>query len=175
MIRSRDRSFEAKNRRRATENVKKMKHHIDTKVTKRLMKRFTATATAKEQAFENFTLRQFSRFERVQMKTIMSDEMMNSTAVLAVHRADSVSNREREREENDHENEDENENENDEDEDKQYRNRLSIDTKTDDAKCEDVVNRLRFIKLKRLKKLKKKNFLSKRKVFFFNFFEMRTR
>jgi hypothetical protein len=57
----------------------KMKHHIDTKVMK--MKRITA----KEQAFENSTLRQFSQFERVQMKTIMSDEMIDSKTVLAVH------------------------------------------------------------------------------------------
>jgi hypothetical protein len=41
-----------------------------------------------------------------------------------------------------------------ENEDKQCRKRLSRYTKTDDAKCEDVVNRLRFIKLKSLKKLK---------------------
>jgi hypothetical protein len=39
-----------------------------------------------------------------------------------------------------------------EDEDKQCRKRLSRYTKTDDAKCEDAVNRLRFIKLKKLKK-----------------------
>ncbi len=51
------------------------------------------------------------------------------------------------------ENEDENENEEDEDEndeieDKQYRKKLSLDTKTDDAKCEDDLNRLHFMKLK---------------------------
>jgi hypothetical protein len=50
--------------------------------------------------------------------------------------------------ESDHENEDGDENENDEIEDKQYRNRLSIDTKTDDAKSKNALNRLRFIKLK---------------------------
>ncbi len=61
------------------------------------------------------------------------------------------------------ENENENENENDENEDKQYRNRFSINIKTDDAKSKDVVNRLHFMKLK---KLKKKPFLLKRKVFF---------
>ncbi len=44
--------------------------------------------------------------------------------------------------------EDGNEDENDENEGKQYRNRLSIDTKTDDAKSEDALNRLRFMRLK---------------------------
>jgi hypothetical protein len=41
-----------------------------------------------------------------------------------------------------------------ENENKQCRKRLNRYTKTDDAKCEDAVNRLRFIKLKSLKKLK---------------------
>ncbi len=50
--------------------------------------------------------------------------------------------------ENDLENENEDENENDENEDNQYRNKLSINTKTDDAKSEDVLNRLRFMRLK---------------------------
>jgi hypothetical protein len=59
-----------------------------------------------------------------------------------------------------------------ENEDKQCRKRLSRYTKTGDAKCEDAVNRLRFIKLK---KLKNSTFLSRREVFFFFFFEMRTR
>jgi hypothetical protein len=46
--------------------------------------------------------------------------------------------------ESDHENEnDENENEN-----KQYSNRLSIDTKTNDAKSKNDVNRLHFMRLK---------------------------
>jgi hypothetical protein len=53
--------------------------------------------------------------------------------------------------ESDHENEDENED--DENENKQYQNRLSINTKTNDAKCEDVVNRLYFMKLKKLKNI----------------------
>jgi hypothetical protein len=93
MIRSRDRLSRAKNRRRATKNVKKMKikHHTDTKVMK--MKR--VTATAKEQAFENSTLRAFSRFERVQIEmTLIHDEMMNSIAELTVHRANPASERE---------------------------------------------------------------------------------
>jgi hypothetical protein len=86
MIRSRDRSSRTKNRRRATENVK-MNHHIDTKV-KRI--------TAKKQAFENSTLRALSQFERVQIEmTSIHDKMIDSTAELAVHRADSASNRER--------------------------------------------------------------------------------
>jgi lipopolysaccharide export system protein LptC len=50
--------------------------------------------------------------------------------------------------ENEDENRNEDENENDEIEDKQYQNRLSVNTKTDDAKSEDAVNRLRFMKLK---------------------------
>jgi U3 small nucleolar RNA-associated protein 14 len=53
--------------------------------------------------------------------------------------------------ESESENEGESEGEKDEDdeiESKQHRNRLSIDTKTDDAKSKDVLNRLRFIKLK---------------------------
>ncbi len=66
-----------------------MNSHTDTKMKK---------ITANERAFENSTRRQFSQFERVQIKTTLSDETMNSKAVLAVHRADSVSNRERRRE-----------------------------------------------------------------------------
>jgi hypothetical protein len=64
--------------------------HIDTNVKK-------INVTAKEQAFENSTLRMFSQFERVQMNTMMKDESMNSKTMLVVHRADSVSDRERER------------------------------------------------------------------------------
>jgi hypothetical protein len=58
------------------------------------------------------------------------------------------------RTENEDENEDEtesesdHEDENDEDENKQYSNRLSIDTKTDDVKSKDDVNRLHFMRLK---------------------------
>jgi hypothetical protein len=44
--------------------------------------------------------------------------------------------------------ENENEDENDEIENKQYRNRLSVNTKINDAKNENVLNRLRFMKLK---------------------------
>ncbi len=50
--------------------------------------------------------------------------------------------------ENESEHENEDEDENDEIENKQHRNRLSIDTKTNDAKCKDVVNRLHFMRLK---------------------------
>ncbi len=101
MIRSRDRSSKAKNRRRTTKNVK-MKHHIDTKMmkmnhhidTKVKMKKIIA----KKQTFENSTLRAFSQFKRVQIEMIfIHDEMMNSTAKLVVHRADSASNRKRRR------------------------------------------------------------------------------
>jgi hypothetical protein len=67
----------------------KMKHHIDTKVMKII--------TAKEQTFENSTLRAFSQFERVQIKTMMSNKM-NAETTLAVHRADSASDRRRDRE-----------------------------------------------------------------------------
>ncbi len=92
MIRSRDRSSKAQNRRRVTKNVKnlhtdmKVKNHIDMK---------KVVSTARQQAFENSTLRQPSQFERVLMKTTLSDEMMNSKTVLAVHRADSASSRRR--------------------------------------------------------------------------------
>ncbi len=61
------------------------------------MKMKKISAIEKERAFENSTLRLFSRFERVQIKTTMSDEMMNTKTALAVHRADSVSDRERDR------------------------------------------------------------------------------
>jgi hypothetical protein len=71
-----------------TKNMKNL--HIDTNVKK-------ITVTAREQAFENSTLRMLSQFERVQMNTMMKDELMNSKTVLAVHRADSVSDKERER------------------------------------------------------------------------------
>jgi hypothetical protein len=70
-------------------NTKVKNHHIDMKMKKII---------AKKQAFNNSTLRQSSQFERVQMKTTMSNEMINSKTMLAVHRADSVSSRERDRE-----------------------------------------------------------------------------
>ncbi len=69
-----------------------MMNHTDTQMKKK------EVSTAKERAFENSTLRQLSRFERVLIETITSDEMMNMKMTLAVHRADSVSDRERERE-----------------------------------------------------------------------------
>jgi hypothetical protein len=84
IARSRERSQNAENRR-SLKNA--TKNHIDMKVKK--------VTTARKQAFNNSTLRQFSQFERVQMKTTMSDEMMKSKTVLAVHRADSASRRER--------------------------------------------------------------------------------
>jgi hypothetical protein len=86
MIRSRDRSSRAKNRRWNVENVK---NHIEMKMN--------VIFIAKEETFNNSILRQLSQFERVQMKTTMSDEIVNSKTVLAVHRADSVSSKERDR------------------------------------------------------------------------------
>jgi hypothetical protein len=65
-----------------------MKNHTD-------MKMKEVISTAKERAFENSTLRQLSQFERVQMKTALSDDEMNSETALAVHRVDSVSGRRR--------------------------------------------------------------------------------
>jgi hypothetical protein len=64
-----------------------MNLHIDTKVK---------TIIARERAFENSTLRQLSQFERLQMKTAMSNEM-NSKATLVVHQADSVSDKRRDK------------------------------------------------------------------------------
>jgi hypothetical protein len=52
----------------------------------------------RKQTFQDFTTRESSQFERVQIKmTTIHDEMMNSNAALAVHRADLVSSRERRR------------------------------------------------------------------------------
>jgi hypothetical protein len=50
--------------------------------------------------------------------------------------------------ENEDEIENDHENENDEIRSKQHSNRFSINTKTNDAKCEDIVNRLHFMRLK---------------------------
>jgi hypothetical protein len=85
-VRSRERLQDAENRR---QEMKMMNINIDTKVKK---------TTAREKTFENSTLRQFSQFERVLMKTTMSNEMIDSKITLAVHRVDSVSDRERDRE-----------------------------------------------------------------------------
>ncbi len=72
--------------------VKKMSAiNIDTQVKE-------ISATARERAFENSTRRQSSRFERVLIETTMSDEIMNTKTALAVHRANSVPDRERDRE-----------------------------------------------------------------------------
>jgi uncharacterized membrane protein len=72
--------------------TKAKKINTDTKVKKIIV-------TARQQAFENSILRQFSQFERVQMKTTTTDEMkmINSATVLAVHRADSALDRRRDR------------------------------------------------------------------------------
>jgi hypothetical protein len=96
IARSRDRSQSAKNRRQEM----KMTNHIDTQMKKIIDTQMNVkeVSTAKERAFENSTLRQLSRFERVLIETITSDEIMNPKTTLAVHRANSVSDRERERE-----------------------------------------------------------------------------
>ncbi len=77
-----------KNQNMKNQNMKNL--HTDTEVRK-------ITVTARQEAFEPSTLRQSSQFERVQMKTTMSDEM-NSETALAVHRVDSASGRRRGRE-----------------------------------------------------------------------------
>jgi hypothetical protein len=74
-----------KNQNMKNQNMKNL--HIDTKVRE-------ITVTARQEAFEQSTLRQSSQFERVQMKTTMSNEM-NSETALAVHRVDSASDRKR--------------------------------------------------------------------------------
>jgi uncharacterized membrane protein len=78
----------------------KMMNHIDTQMKKIIDTQINVKeviSTAKERAFENSTLRLLSRFERVLIETITSDEMMNMKTTLAVHRANSVSDRKRRR------------------------------------------------------------------------------
>jgi hypothetical protein len=74
-------------------------NHINTQMKKIIDTQMNVkeVSTAKERTFENSTLRQFSRFERVLTKTITFDEMMNIKTTLAVHRVDSVSEKEQER------------------------------------------------------------------------------
>jgi hypothetical protein len=67
-----------------------VKNHIEMKMK--------ITFIAKEQTFNNSTLREFSQFERLQMKTTMNDEMIDSKTTLAVHQVDSVSDKRRDRE-----------------------------------------------------------------------------
>ncbi len=55
------------------------------------------SATAKERTFKNSTLRLFSRFERVQIKMIMSNEMMNTKTTFVVHRVNSISDKRRDK------------------------------------------------------------------------------
>ncbi len=102
IARSRDRSQNAKNRRQEMKQEMKMMNHIDTQMmmnyTDTQMNVNEVSSTAKKRTFENSTLRQFSRFERVLIKTITSDEMLNMKTTFAVHRADSVSDRKRRRE-----------------------------------------------------------------------------
>jgi hypothetical protein len=86
IARSRDCSRRAKNRRQSknAKNIKMTNVEILNK---------------KEQAFQDSTAREFSRFERVEIKmTIKHDEMIDSKIEHAIHRVDSVSDRERDRE-----------------------------------------------------------------------------
>jgi UDP-N-acetylglucosamine pyrophosphorylase len=79
--------------------MKMMSFNTDTQMKNTQMKNTQMkkiSATAKERAFENSTLRQFSQFERVLIETTTSNEMNTKTA-LTVHRADSVSDRKRDR------------------------------------------------------------------------------
>ncbi len=55
-------------------------------------------STARKQAFNNSTLREFSSLKRVQMKTTTSNKIVNAKTTLAIHRVDSVSGRRRDRE-----------------------------------------------------------------------------
>ncbi len=167
VMRSRERSSDAKNKRWATTTTMK-NHHIDTKMKNHHIDMKMKKVTAKKQTFNNSTLRQSSQFERVQIKTTMSVRWwIQRQCLLFIELIQSRAGNEAEGEtKNETENESDHQFENDEieNENKQCRKRLSRYIKTDDAKCEDAVNRLRFIKLK---KLKKKTFLSDRKFFFF--------
>ncbi len=96
IARPRDRFQNAENRR---QEMKMMSFNTDTQMKNTQMKNTQMkkiSATAKERAFENSTLRQFSQFERVLIETTTSNEMNTKTA-LTVHRADSVSDRKRDR------------------------------------------------------------------------------
>ncbi len=91
IARSRDRSQRAENRRRL-KNAKNV--NIEMKMKNVEMKMLNR----REQAFQDSTTRESSRFERVEMKmTTIHDEMIDSKIAHAVHRADSVSDRERRR------------------------------------------------------------------------------
>ncbi len=76
-------------------NVKndiEMKNHIEMKMK--------ITSTAREQTLNNSTLRESLQFERLQMKTTINDEMIDSETTLVVHQADSVSDKRRDRRRN---------------------------------------------------------------------------
>ncbi len=76
IARPRERSQRAENRRQVKNENVKMKNEM---------------INRRKQAFQDFTTRESSQFERVQMKmAAIHDEMMNSNAALAVHRADSA-------------------------------------------------------------------------------------
>jgi hypothetical protein len=87
IARPRDRSQRTENRRQQPKNAKNVKMKNVEMLNRR------------EQAFQDSTARESSRFERVEMKmTTRHDEMIDSKIEHAVHRADSASDRERERE-----------------------------------------------------------------------------
>jgi uncharacterized membrane-anchored protein YhcB (DUF1043 family) len=86
IAKSRERFQKAKNRKQM-KNAKKNENVKNKMLNK------------KKQVFQDFTTRESSQFERVEMKmTAIHDEMMNSKTALAVHRVDSVSERRRNRE-----------------------------------------------------------------------------
>ncbi len=94
IARPRDRSQSAENRRQEM----KIMNHTDTQMKKIIdtqMNVKEVVSTARERAFENSTLRQSSRFERVLIETTTSDEMMNMKTTLAVYRANPASGRKR--------------------------------------------------------------------------------
>ncbi len=96
IARPRGRPQNAENRRQEMKMKMKMMNHTDTQMKKIIDTQMTVkeVSTARERAFENSTLRQPSRFERVLIETTTPDEM-NTKAALAVHRADSAPGRRR--------------------------------------------------------------------------------
>jgi hypothetical protein len=86
IVRSRERSRDAENRRQEMQEMKMMndlkKINTDMKVKK-------TTVTARPQAFDNSTLRQSSQFERVKMKIVLNNqEKMTSKIQNVIHRVD---------------------------------------------------------------------------------------
>ncbi len=92
IARSRDRSSKVENRR-SVKNAKTMNINENAKNVRNEM------LNRRKQAFQDFTTRESSQFERVEVEmTTIHDEIMNSKTALAVHRADSASGRRRGRE-----------------------------------------------------------------------------